>query len=132
MKFLVLIAALAISACSERPGRAEVKSPQDQSVSIVHVLSKPEDFDGQTIRVVGYLQLEFETYALWLHREDRVHWLLPNRIDLEASACAEKAESVNESYVLLEGTFVILNKGTNRERHLLQNVSRCQFWTKAK
>lgn len=81
---------------------------------------------------MGYLQLEFETYALWLHREDRVHGLLPNRIDVEASACSDKMEIVNEKYVLLEGTFTILHKGSKRPRYALQSITRCQPWAEAK
>jgi hypothetical protein len=82
-------------------------------VSIVQVLANPDEFDGKAVRLVGYLQLEFETYALWLHREDRMHALLPNRIDLEASASADKVEQVNERYALLEGT---LSSSTREQR----------------
>ena len=119
------------TACAETPVPPEVRTKQHDRVSIVQLLSNPEDFNGKPVRITGYLQAEFETYALWLHREDRVHGLLANRIDLEASACADRAEQVNESYVLLEGTFVIVERGTARERHLLQNITRCQGWSDA-
>jgi hypothetical protein len=132
MKHLLLLVALGTAACVQKPAPPEVRSRQDDRVSIVQVLANPDEFDGKAVRLFGYLQLEFETYALWLHREDRVHALLPNRIDLEASACADEVEQVNERYALLEGTFVILNKGTAQKRHLLQNITRCQFWAEAK
>jgi hypothetical protein len=128
MKHLLFLTVLMTTACAETPAPPDVQSRQDDRVSIVQLLSNPEDFDGKPVRLTGYLQLEFETYALWFHREDRVHGLLPNRIDLEVSACADRVEQVNESYVLLEGTFVIVDKGTARKRHLLQNITRCQGW----
>jgi|SRR5699024_1683048 len=132
MKYLLLLVLLGTAACAEKSSPAESRSRQDDRVSIVQLLSNPDDFDGETVRLMGYLQLEFETYALWLHREDRVHGLLPNRIDLEASACSDKVDQVNEKYVLLEGTFAVVDRGTSRKRHLLTNITHCQSWAEAR
>jgi hypothetical protein len=127
MRHLILLAAIVLGGCTETHTPSEPMSRQDERVSIIQVLANPKEFDGKKVRLIGYLHFEFESYALWLHREDHVHGL-PNRIDIDANACADKVDQVNDQYVLLEGTFLILNKGTAQKRHILMDITRCQRW----
>jgi hypothetical protein len=41
-----------------------------QEVSVIQLIAQPEKFDGKRVRFIGFLRLEFEGNAIFLHRED--------------------------------------------------------------
>ncbi|MBF9140172.1 hypothetical protein [Hymenobacter properus] len=46
-------------------------APSDEfDVSLVKLIANPEKYDGKTIQVIGFLNLEFEGDAIYLHKED--------------------------------------------------------------
>ena len=81
-------------------------------VSLIQLISSPDKFDGKLVRVEGFLRLEFEGEALYLHQEDDEQMLTKNAIWIDASPdMMKKRDSVNKKYVLLEGTFDAKNHG---------------------
>jgi hypothetical protein len=71
---------------------------------MVRLLANPEKFHGKQIRVIGFLRLEFEGNALYLHREDYKERLTRNAVWVELTADKQHAKLSNH-YVLIEGTF---------------------------
>lgn len=108
-----------------------VSDSQPKDVSMVQLIADPKRFDGQTVRVIGYLHLEFEGNAVYLHREDFERSILQNGIWIELTEAQQKSSTkFNNGYVLVEGTFSASKKG-----HLdiwpgsLQRVSRVSNWS---
>lgn len=75
-------------------------------LSLVQLIGNPDKYDGKFVRVEGFLRLEFEGNALYLHQEDDEHTLTKNAIWVDASPdMMKKRDRLNKKYVLLEGTF---------------------------
>jgi len=76
------------------------------SISIISLLANPEKYNGQTIRIVGYVSIEAEGTAIFLHREDKVHSIFKNAIALHLnSRDLDKSKKLNANYVMIEGVF---------------------------
>ena len=72
-------------------------------VSIIQLISNPEKYDGKIIYVEGFIKIEFEGTALYLHQQDFEHrisknaiWLNISREDLYGliNECSEKYGSI--------------------------------------
>lgn len=75
-------------------------------VSLIRLLANPERYNEKFIRVNGFLELEFEGTALYLHREDCEQMLLRNAVwlDVPSEIWGRKYE-LTERYVVIEGVF---------------------------
>lgn len=73
--------------------------------SFVYLLANPEQFEGRRVRIVGYLNLEFEGTAVYMHREDYQRSLSRNGFWVSFRDNVDVPEDASGSYVLLEGTF---------------------------
>lgn len=83
---------------------AQAGQPLD--VSIIQLIANPEAYQGKTVRIIGFLHLEFEGNGLYLHQEDYIHSLYSNGIWINAiGPFYTKATSDNNRYVLVVGTF---------------------------
>jgi hypothetical protein len=99
-------------------------------VSLVQLIANPKDYDGKIVRVIGFVRLDFEGKAIYLHQEDYRHSISKNGlwIDVTDDILKKKAE-FDQKYVLLEGTFNAKDTG-----HLglwsgsIQKISRFQVW----
>jgi hypothetical protein len=80
--------------------------------SLINLIATPREFDGKSVRVIGFAHLEFEGNAIYLHRDDDNAGALKNGlwIDVEKIPPAEQAR-LNGRYVLVEDTFSMDNKG---------------------
>jgi hypothetical protein len=75
-------------------------------MSLVQLLASPERFDGKRVRVIGFVHLEFEGDAVYLHREDFERGLNPNGLSVGFRPdLYRRGATFNDRYVLLEGTF---------------------------
>jgi hypothetical protein len=91
-----------------------VHQPLDKSVSLITLVGTPEKYNGQQVRVKGFLNLEFEGNGVYLHKEDYDLGIDKNAlwIDLEgAKVDSTQYKICNKHYVILEGTFQMNNKG---------------------
>lgn len=50
-----------------------VYADEFQDVSVIQLISTPELFNGKDVRVIGFLHLEFEGDAVYVHRDDFDH-----------------------------------------------------------
>lgn len=83
-----------------------------QPVSMVSLVADPQRFDGQFIRVIAYLRVEFEGTVLFIHREDYEQAIIPNGIWIALSDTQMKiAKKLSNSYVIAEGIFSSKDKG---------------------
>lgn len=89
----------------------------DYDVSLVRLIAQPDQYHGRAIRVAGYLHCRFESYALYLSKEDADYLRSKNAIWVTFSdefrrswSSAEKPGRYNpEDFdcknVVLEGCF---------------------------
>lgn len=92
--------------------KADFISSEDFNVSIVRLITTPEKYHERRVQVIGYMNLEFEGDAIYLHKEDYEKGLNKNGFWVRFSDKLDKKEinKLNKGYVLIEGTF-------NKDRH---------------
>jgi len=73
-------------------------------ISMVQLLANPDKFDGKRIRVIGFLRLEFEGKALFLHKEDFRESIFKNAVWVDVLGNALQMKQSGH-YVVAEGTF---------------------------
>ena len=82
--------------CAEEPIR----------VSLVQLIANPEKYDGKVVFVVGFVSLEFEGSAIYLHEEDYKHALYRNGLWIDIPNDMRRREAgVDRKYVMIIGTF---------------------------
>ena len=108
----------------DRP-RSSPQRPLD--LSLIQLIARPEDFDGQYVRVHGFYRAEFEGTALYLHREDYEQGLGKNGFWITSGKVQQ-----DRQYVLVEGRF-----NAKRHGHLglwsgeIDDVTRMEPWPPA-
>ena len=120
------------SAADEEETAMQEIEGDNMHVSLVNLIANPEKYNGKTIQVVGYLNLEFEGDAIYLHKEDYVHGLTTNGFWVRFSDKISKRADLNKyskKYVIIIGTFDM-----NRHGHMglfageLKNIRRLDTW----
>jgi len=81
-----------------------VHAAEPTDVSMLQLIVQPEKYHGKFIRVQGFLRLEFEGKALYLHREDYANGLTKNGLWVDMLESPEHMK-LNMRYVLIEGVF---------------------------
>ena len=74
----ILLLTISLNACGQKKkdsvDETEMKPYQlldiQENVSLVKLIANPEKYNGKRIQVIGYLHLEFEGNAIYLHEED--------------------------------------------------------------
>ena len=83
----------------------------------MQLIATPEKYDGKVVQVMGFLRLEFEGNAIYLHKDDYTHAIYKNGLMVVTNSNIEpRADKLNLHYVILEGTFDgknLGNKGLN-------------------
>jgi hypothetical protein len=85
-----------------------------ENTSLIRLIATPENYDGKTIQVIGYLHLEFEGNAIYLHKEDYQNGLTENAFWVSFSKKLKNQKQImnyNNQYVIIIGTFKMKNKG---------------------
>ncbi len=100
-------------------------------VSVLQLVTTPEQFDGKLISVIGFLTMDREGDYLFAHQEDAVHVIINNAIQIEGTKemLAEQGK-LNQEYVKVLGTFHL----GERERvpfysGSITGVRSCSFWS---
>jgi hypothetical protein len=96
---------------TEKPG----SSPQQPlSVSLIRLIATPDAFDGKYVQVTGFVSIEHEGTAVYLHRDDWQYMLTKNGLWLVASDIPGEGSNeakVKERYALIEGRFSAKKQG---------------------
>src|SRR5438874_3321 len=88
--------------CTAFPAGGEDKDVYD--ASIIRIIAAPKEYDHKTVRVIGFLNIEFEGDAIYLHEEDFRHALLNNGLAIRAeSEIRKRLEKLSGRYVIIEG-----------------------------
>lgn len=107
-----------------------MKAEKPTSVSLVQLIADPNKFDRQLIRVIGFLRLEFEGNALYLHREDYQSCLMLNGIWVDVNPDMDVQRGILDmNYVLLEGIFSARDRGHQAMwSGTIGQIQRAQLW----
>ena len=136
---------LVLSACAnlqrggaERLDRCEMVEQGGACVlwgpSLVELIARPEAFDGKRVRVIGFVNFEFEGNGIYLSELDWRNSIYKNGLWIDPPARFEtdsgsSASTPNQRYVLVEATF-----RAGRAGHFgmwsgtLERVTRLQPW----
>ncbi len=83
-------------------------------VSIIQLIAAPAQYNEKYVRVVGFLNLEYQKDAIYLHKEDLFRGITRNGLWVIANKKMYRGqEKYSRQYVVLEGTFRVANKGHN-------------------
>jgi hypothetical protein len=110
LMFFTLINGMAQNAAQKMK---EALSSDDYNVSLVTLIASPEKYHDKGVVVIGYLNLEFEGTAVYLHEQDFENGILKNAIWVSFSNRADMREiqKLNHSYVRIQGIFDKNQKG---------------------
>ena len=106
-------AALTIEAVESFSQRSGPDARDVSDVSLIELIANPLRYDGKRIQVIGFLRLEFEGDALYLHREDFENAISKNAIwfDRPRDLSKKQVEAVNSKYAICEGIFKARDHG---------------------
>jgi hypothetical protein len=104
---------------------------QEEDVSLIQLIANPQAYDGKTIRIIGFVHLEFEGTVIYLHREDFRYGIAKNGLWLDIPKGMNQAQmkAINDHYVICTARFV-----ANMHGHMGMNsgevtsVSRLEVW----
>src|ERR1043166_2632531 len=81
-------------------------SQSDGPLSLIQLIANPQNYDGKRVQVVGFLRLEFEGNALYLHEDDYKNGIYGNAIGIGVTKESKWSnDDVNMRYVMVVGTF---------------------------
>jgi hypothetical protein len=108
---ICLAAALVLRAVAG-PGSPDDDRPVE--VSLIQLIADPDRFDGKLVHVCGFVRIEHEGTAVYLHRDDCEHMLTRNGFWLsanDATPAGSREADVNDRYSLIEGRFSAKERG---------------------
>lgn len=85
---VLILISCALILCSDSSGQIKGYFPKKyddspdtlQDVSLIQLIAQPEKFEGKRVRFIGFLRIEFEGNAIYLHREDFDHGIEKNAL----------------------------------------------------
>ena len=106
----VLVFCLPIWAGCDR-ARAQDRAALPQ-VSMIQLIATPERYQKKRVQVIGFLRLEFEGDALYLHREDYRNRITSNGLWVDVPDSARRnSKKLSDRYVIVEGIFDSSERG---------------------
>lgn len=102
-----------------------------EDVSVLQLIANSQAYDGKRVRFIGFVRLEFEGNAIYLHREDYEHQISRNAlwVDLPHDMTNQEQQAVNMHYAICAGVFQASKRG-----HLgmfsgeITDITRLQNW----
>jgi hypothetical protein len=89
--------------------RADVTDGWPLTVSMIELIARPDEFDGKRVQLIGYVHLEFESQAIYLHEEDYRRSITHNGLWLDFTGpSAEQlcpTTGAQDRYMIVEGVF---------------------------
>jgi hypothetical protein len=125
MKVMQLAALFVLSLVASHTAMAV----QPLDVSMIQLIATPEKYQGQRIRVLAFLRIEFEGDAVYLHKQDYEQAIYRNGLWIDLPNTISFSKNMSNQYVLVEGVFDGKRKG-----HLglwsgtITNVTRLEPW----
>lgn len=103
-----------------------------RTIPMQELLADPGRFEGQRVRVVGFLRLEFERNAIYLTRDDFNNSASEHAILLDlTNAQLRSSSKLNHGHVIVEGVFRAKDIGHGGMwTGSLKPVARLSMWRK--
>jgi hypothetical protein len=99
------------------------------AVSLIQLIANPDKYQGKPVQVFGFMRLEHEGTAIYLHREDYENSLYKNGLWLTNVDTAEHRRKHDLKWVLLEGTFDGKDHGHfGLWSGAIKDIKRVQVW----
>ncbi len=96
---LALIVLASISASQGRSARP-------LAVSVIQLIASPDKYDGKVVAVIGFLNLQYEGDAIYLHREDYRNDILADALWVDTTENMRmNKEILQQKYVRVVGKF---------------------------
>ena len=102
--------------------------------SLVELIARPELYDGKQVRVIGFVNFEFEGNGLFISKEDWRQSITRNGLWIEPPAgfvshSGPARRQPNQRYVLVEGTFNARESGhMGMWSGTIEHVTRLEPW----
>lgn len=141
MKYITLILlTFSLNACSQnKTTKKETESEKEKlipfheyDISMIRLIATPEKYDGKQIQVIGYLNLEFEGTAIYLHKEDYSKGISDNGFWVNFSKEIGERKNLNnynKKYVIIAGTFDMNSRGhMGMFGGTIKNITRLDLW----
>jgi hypothetical protein len=97
MRKVVLITIIALIG-----GPVEQSPVKAQSVSLIQLIARPADFEGQLVEVVGYVTTSFEDEAIFVNPEDYENGVFENSVKI-ALEIGQKMPLESDQYAVVVG-----------------------------
>jgi hypothetical protein len=78
---------------------------QPVDVSMIQLIATPEKYQGERVRVLAFLRLEFEGDAVYLHQQDYEQAIYRNGLWIDLPKTTASGKNLSNQYVLVEGVF---------------------------
>jgi hypothetical protein len=110
----IILSLIIFAACGQESKNAsnneamQTKESSGTITSLVKLIATPDKLDGRQIMVTGFMNIEFEGNAIYLHKDDFDNGLYSNGLWIDLTKEQKKeidSLNLNRNYVLLEGTF---------------------------
>jgi len=125
MRNFLILAILILNqiSCAQKSEKSEsantdndtkVEYASNYTLSLINLISTPEKYNGKKVQIIGYLNVEFEGNGIYLHKDDYEHGIYSNGFWISIDQSIRKKisnEKLNKSYVLIEGTFNMEQRG---------------------
>jgi hypothetical protein len=109
----------------------KISQSAQKDVSLINLIATPEKYNGRQIRIIGYLNLEFEGNGIYLHKDDYDNGISKNGLWVEMSMDSTRLPEIKKSikkYVLMEGTFDLSGGHMGAYSGSIKDITRLEIW----
>jgi hypothetical protein len=133
LSFLITITLL--NGCSNKINTSNglnSANPDAVDVSIIKLISNPDQYDNKIVRVIGVGNLVFEGNSVYFNKDDLIFNVSKNGLWIELgenSTPYDTAKTFNGKHIIIEGTFNKDNTGHfGMWSGAIENISRYELW----
>jgi len=88
------------------------EDPATLHLSLMQLIVNPNQYDNHRVIVEGFLTLDYENSALYLHADDASHYITKNAVWVSGSPdMKNRRYEINHHYVQIEGVFKASDTG---------------------
>ena len=99
--------------------------PRIPPVSLIELIANPASFEGKRVMLTGYVVIEADNTAVYLHESDATYAIARNGLWLDVPLGGQSHARFHQHYVLIEGTFTGRRQGhRGRFSGSLENIGR--------
>jgi len=81
------------------------RAAEPVDVSLIQLIANPTQFHQKHVRVIAFLNIEFEGDALYLHKQDYLHRISNNAVWIDLPEKIPNKAAINQKYVIVEAVF---------------------------